>query len=90
MSGFKFSPPALEGLPVQPLGDKTLKDLVSTEVGYDGGTEFDRITFTFEAGVNGLIRAAAVSSARPRHRRGAGHAPARRLQRHRSSVHAST
>ena len=56
MSGFKFSPPALEGLPVQPLGDKTLKDLVSAEVGYDGGTEFERITFTFEAGANGLVR----------------------------------
>jgi hypothetical protein len=43
-------------LPVQPLGDKTLKDLVSAEAGYDGGTEFERITFAFEAGANGLIR----------------------------------
>ncbi|HEX8290173.1 MAG TPA: hypothetical protein VF570_00375, partial [Pyrinomonadaceae bacterium] len=56
MSGFRFSPPALEGLPGQPLGDKTLKDIVAAEVGYDGGTEFDRITFTFDAGVNGLVR----------------------------------
>jgi hypothetical protein len=56
MSGFRFSPPALEGLPAQPLGDKTLKDIVAAEVGYDGGTEFERITFTFDAGVNGLVR----------------------------------
>lgn len=56
MSGFKFSTPALEALPVQPLGDETLKDLVEAEVGYDGGTEFDRITFTFEAGAGGLVR----------------------------------
>lgn len=56
MSGFKFSPPALAALPVLPLGDQTLTDLVTAEVGYDGDPRLGKITFSFDANAQGLIR----------------------------------
>jgi hypothetical protein len=56
MSGFKFSPPSLEGLPVLPLGDQTLADLVTAEAGYDGDPKLGKITFSFDASAKGLIR----------------------------------
>ena len=56
MSGFKFSPPTLAALPVLPLGDQTLTDLVSAEAAYDGDPTLGKITFSFDASAQGLIR----------------------------------
>lgn len=56
MSGFKFSPPTLAALPVLPLGDQTLTDLVNAEATYDGDPRLGKITFTFDASARGLIR----------------------------------
>ena len=56
MSGFKFSPPTLASLPVLPLGDPTLTDLVTAEATYDGDPKLGKITFSFDASAQGLIR----------------------------------
>jgi hypothetical protein len=56
MSGFKFSPPTLAALPVLPLGDQTLTDLVTAEASYDGDPRLGKITFSFDASAQGLIR----------------------------------
>lgn len=56
MSGFKFSPPTLAALPVLPLGDQTLTDLVNAEATYDGDPKLGKITFSFDASARGLIR----------------------------------
>ena len=56
MSGFKFSPPSLAALPVLPLGDPTLADLVSAEASYDGDPKLGQITFSFDASAKGGIR----------------------------------
>jgi hypothetical protein len=56
MSGFKFSPPTLAALPVLPLGDRTLSDLVEAEAAYDGDSGLGQITFSFDADARGLIR----------------------------------
>jgi hypothetical protein len=56
MSGFKFSPPSLAALPVLPLGDQTLTDLVTAEASYDGDPKLGKITFSFDASAQGLIR----------------------------------
>lgn len=56
MSGFKFSPPSLAALPVLPLGDPTLTDLVKAEATYDGDPKLGKITFSFDASARGLIR----------------------------------
>jgi hypothetical protein len=56
VSGFKFSPPTLAALPVLPLGDQTLTDLVTAEVSYDGDPRLGKITFSFDASAQGLIR----------------------------------
>ncbi len=56
MSGFKFTPPSLDGLPRKPLSDKTLAELVTSQVGYDGNPSLGKITFAFDASARGLIR----------------------------------
>lgn len=56
MSGFKFSPPSLAALPVLPLGDLALPDLVTAEASYDGDPRLGKITFSFDASAAGLIR----------------------------------
>ena len=56
MSGFKFSPPSLAALPVLPLGDPMLADLVSAEASYDGDPKLGQITFSFDASAKGSIR----------------------------------
>ncbi|MFL6257669.1 MAG: hypothetical protein ACJ74T_21910, partial [Pyrinomonadaceae bacterium] len=56
MSGFKFSPPTLAALPVLPLGDPTLTDLVTAAASYDGDPKLGKITFSFDANARGLIR----------------------------------
>ena len=56
MSGFKFSPPSLAALPILPLGDPALADLVAAEVAYDGDPGLGKITFSFDASARGLIR----------------------------------
>jgi hypothetical protein len=56
VSGFKFSPPSLAALPILPLGDQTLTDLVAAEASYDGDPKLGKITFSFDASARGLIR----------------------------------
>lgn len=56
MSGFKFSPPTLAALPVLPLNDPTLGELVAAGVTYDGDPVLGKITFSFDASAHGLIR----------------------------------
>lgn len=56
MSGFKFSPPSLAALPVLPLGDPTLAELVSAEASYDGDPRLGNVTFSFDASAEGSIR----------------------------------
>lgn len=55
MSGFKFSPPSLVGLPIQPLGELPLPEIVSAEAVYDGNPTLGEITFSFDASAKGAI-----------------------------------